>query len=384
MPKNLHCLLYLAAIVSLTNCKSMKFSFSERIVIKNSYQKIELVKNQPIIVTQLEGKDQRLMLDLGSTACLIYDTTVISDYYKREKSSMGNAKGAGTGKIKMIQLHLSINDSLFSSPNKVFIVVDNPALLNKANCSPGEKIAGLYGANLFKMNKTILLLDLQEKRLCNLTNAAFTNTIADGYQEIKSKFNLFGIKLYVLIHGKEYPFGFDTGFNGSFIMPADKNIDFATEPHVSFEGMIGITVTGVEKGLTDLYEGTKISMNGKAFNSTISVSSSIKAQNMGMAFIKGFNWIIDYKHKKVYYKSLAKTEQLNTYASYNYVATILDNKLLVATRKVGMNDYNIADEIISVNGQTVNDNNKCELLEMLIKNNDWKALDVKTQSVVIQ
>ena len=113
------------------------------------------------------------------------------------------------------------------------------------------------------------------------------------------------------------------------------------------------------------------------------VSTSIKVQNMGMGFMKGFNWIVDYKHKKIYAKRLTRGESLEMNIAYNYVPKILSGKLIVVLRKAGMTDYNIGDEIISVNGQVVDNNNQCELLQTLIKNHDWKALNVKTQPMVV-
>ena len=379
MLKNFLSIICLIILVSLASCKSMKFSFAERTTTKNSEQQIELVKNQLIVPTLLEGKEQRLMLDLGASTCVIYDTSVINNYYQRDKSSFGSARGAGSGKIGLVQLPLSINDSLFSSHNKVFTVIDNSSMRSKDDCDPGVKFVGLYGRDLFKNNKTILLLDLQGKKLCNVTDKTLTNLLRDGYQEIKSKFNMWGTTVYVTINGKEYPFGFDTGFNGTFTMPADNNAGFVNEPHISYEGMAAITVTGIEKGLTDIYQGKEISFNGTKLTSTITVSSTIKVQNMGMAFMKGFNWIVDYKHKKIYSKRLTTEESLEMKFAYNYVPKILNNKLIVVLRKSGMTDYDIGDEIISVNGEAVDDHNKCELLQVLIKNSDWKTLNVKTQ-----
>ncbi|MFT3910947.1 MAG: hypothetical protein QM737_16125 [Ferruginibacter sp.] len=380
MSKKLMTLLYMGMLLSLTGCKSMKFSFAENVSVKNTDQKFELVKNQAIITTRLDGKDQRLMLDLGASACVIYDTTVINDFYKREKANFGSAKGAGSGKIKITQVPLSINDNLFSSANKVFTVIDNPAMRSSDLCSLEEKIAGLYGANIFSGQKTILLLNMEEKKLCNLTDSAFANEIANEYQLIKSKFSMYGITVYVVINGKEYPFGFDMGFNGSFTMPAGESIVFAGNPHVSFEGMSAISVTGIETGLTDIYPEMALSFNGLPITSSLMVSSGIKVQNMGMGFIKGFNWIIDYKHKKIYTRKLVAEEKAVANIEYKYLPKIVNGKLLVALKRVGMTDYNVGDEIISVNGQVVNKSNQCELMQMLISNKDWKELNVKTQS----
>lgn len=123
---------------------------------------------------------------------------------------------------------------------------------------------------------------------------------------------------------------------------------------------------------------------GVSATSIIMVSTRIKVQNMGMGFMKGFNWIIDYKHKKMYEKKLAAEATPEMSINYMYVPKILNDKLLVVLKRVGMADYNVGDEIISVDGQPVNNSNKCELLEMLIKNKDWKTLDVKTHAAVIK
>ncbi|MEO8769481.1 MAG: hypothetical protein ABI402_05335 [Ferruginibacter sp.] len=382
MTKNFYLLIGLWIFVCLVSCKAMKFSHAESVNTNNGNEKIELVKNQVLINTQIEGREQSLALDLGAMVSVLYDTAVIKDFYTREKSTFGSAKGAGSGKIKITQLPLTLNDSLFSSQNKVFTVINNDALLNKDKCSTVKKLSGVYGADLFKKNKAILLIDIEEKKLCNLTDSVLTSIIQTGFTEIKSTFGMKIITVYVNIDGKEYPFGFDTGFTGSFTMPYSEDIDFLKDTHISMEGMQAITITGIQKGTSDVYEEKKIAIGATDFVTMISVSTGIKSQNMGMGFMKGFNWVIDYKHKKIYFKKIAEQQDSKLDSVNNYNARIVKNKLIVASRKVNMTEYNIGDEIISVNGQAVNDTNKCEMLQLLAKSTDWKTVNVITLAVV--
>jgi len=124
------------------------------------------------------------------------------------------------------------------------------------------------------------------------------------------------LSIFVTINDVEYKFKMDTGYNGSFSIPYKKDLNFLDETHQSFEGNLYRTLSGTTKNTTDYFFNDKtIAFQSTQYKTTITVSQSIKAQNVGMGFIKGFNWIIDAKNKKLYVKK--NQHEIDTKSSYS-------------------------------------------------------------------
>jgi hypothetical protein len=228
-------------------------------------------------------------------------------------------------------------------------------------------------------HKTGYLLNFEAGQVCNLKPAELAAAIAQGYEAVKAKVGYSDITIYVMIDGIEYAFKFDTGYNGSFMMPYDKDkIGFLNDAHRSKEGMLARTVSGISTGKESSYN-KKITLGGKNYATEITVSESIKSQVAGMGFIKAFNWIIDGKNKKVYIKKNAVAPDEQSEIVHDYYAVEDAGKLLVASRSVGSNDFEVGDEIIKVNDEEVTGSNLCALKKLLNEKENWKALKVKTR-----
>lgn len=365
-------------LLFLQSCKLFRYSLAEKVTVLDSCSNISLVGNRVTIHTLIEGRDQVMLLDMGSSSSAITDTTAIPDYYKRGRSSFGLAKGADREKLNVVYMPLRIKSKLHQSDNAVFMVVS--AALKQNSCSTTPANVGLYGYDLMRGDEeTTYLLDFERGEICNLKGTQLQATLAQGYQPIKAEVGHSKITIYVVIEGIEYAFEFDTGYSGTFTMPYNKEkIRFLADPHTAMEGMLSKTVSNIITG-TDNYYPKQITVSGKEYKTEITVSQSIKAQNVGMGFIKGFNWVIDFKNKKVYIKknSLSLDED-PTYPN-DYYANESGGKLIVALRRSGSADFAIGDEIIKVNGQEVTAGNRCEMKKLLNNQKDWESLKVLTK-----
>ena len=360
------------------SCKVLRNSFAEKVTALDDCQKISLEKNCVIIHTQIEGKDQPMMLDLGASGGLIYDTAVIPDYYKRSKATFGTAKGADRKKINSAMTPLKIHNKLHSSDNKVFNVLSKPPQ-ERSSCSSAPQYIGLYGYDLMRAHETGYLLDFETGQVCNLKPAELAATIDQGYRAVKAKVTYTQITIYVMIDGTEYTFKFDTGYYGSFTIPYDKDkIGFLNDAHTSTEGMLGKTVSGIVTGKERTYD-KKITFGSKEYTTEITVSDVIKAQNVGMGFIKAFNWIVDNKNKKLYIKKNSIAQDSVTEIAHEYYAFENVGKLFVMQRRVGSNDFEVGDEITKVNDEEVTSSNICAMWKLLNGNENWKTLKVKTR-----
>ena len=369
----------LFSIAIITGCKSYKYSIQEDVRENFACQKIDLINNQVLIHTALDGRPQTLKLDMGASSSVIFDTSVIQNYYLKDKSSFGGARGAANVKMKIKRLPLSISDSLFSSPNKVFTVIENGPF-SKKDCDTSTYNCGLYGLDFFKKNKLTILLNFEQNEICNLKADEFAKLAENGFIEIKSDFKRQNITLYITINGIEYPFVFDTGFNGALVMPYNENLNFLNDPHISAEGFEAKTVEGITSGFTEYYEEKPVLIGTQQYSTLIMMSHSLKVKNIGMSFIKGFNWLIDFKNNKIYFKRNGTEQHAKLTKAVKYIATIVNDKIIIAVRNINFKEYKIGDEIVSVNGQIVKNENKCALLKVLNESGDWKDLKIVTKS----
>lgn len=99
--------------------------------------------------------------------------------------------------------------------------------------------------------------------------------------------------------------------------------------------------------------------------------------NLGMKFIRNFNWIIDYKNKKVYYKKNMQNEDISHYKELSeYRVDEVDGKLTITVKKSDA-VHNLKEIIYSVNGELITPQNICEYKKKLNETKDWDNLNVE-------
>jgi hypothetical protein len=367
-------------LLFMQSCKVLRQTLAEKVTAFEGCQKISFDHNKVFIHTLIEGREQVMRLDLGAESSVITDTTTIPGYYKRSKSTFGNAYGVDRKtKITTAHLPLKIRNKLHASDNKVFMVIPRPQELSDCALTQSTSYAGLYGYDLMKQYTAGYLLDFETEQICNLKKEELSSMLAKGYQPIKAKIGDWDLVIYVTIDGVEYAFKFDTGYNGTFIMPYNnEKIGFLSDNHTSLEGMLVSSASGIVTGKNNYYQ-KQVIFGGKEYAAEITVSQGVKAQNVGMGFIKAFNWIIDSKNKKVYIRKNEMAPDKGTSHTQGYYAAARGGKLIVIARPAGSHDYVVGDEIVSVNGREATVDNFCELVNLLNEQkNNWKVLKVIT------
>ena len=141
----------------------------------------------------------------------------------------------------------------------------------------------------------LLLMDFTNSTISYITDSD-TKKIAlnEGYQKIKSECKMNQIFIFLNINNNEYRFKLDTGFLGNIVIPYNENLKFEKDRNIAFEGEFFQTASGRTNGEEIFYENQQINLGDINVNSTLLISKSIKAQNVGINFIKGFDWIIDF------------------------------------------------------------------------------------------
>ncbi len=163
-------------------------------------------------------------------------------------------------------------------------------------------------------------------------------------------------------------------------MPYNEKLNFKNDKKLELEGSIFQTISSHTNGNELIYEKMPIKFGGQAFEAKVNVSTSIKAQNIGIEFIKSFDWLIDYNHNKVYVKRNQSTLDSNFKRKVTYYAKVNAEKLEIVVKEKSQTKFNLGDEIVSVNGQKVTAENQCELQDLLNKTEDWSSLQIEVLS----
>lgn len=326
---------------------------------------------------KVDNQNQVFLLDTGATLSVISDSTAVENYHKKEKGNFGSIKGADRKKADLVTITSRLDSELFFCENKIFASLNMPT----SQCDQKKAYKGIIGLDAFFMNDNPLLIDFSNTKLCNITSDEKKSLLATGYSRIKSECDSRKVFVFFTIDGKEYRFKLDTGFSGNVIIPYDDKLDFKKYRSITYEGTLLKTATSFTNGEEIYYENVLISSDALEVSTKIQVSKSIKAQNVGLNFMKGFDWIIDFKSNEVYLKrNHLKIDSLFNATVMEYFSFEKDGKLRVSSKLKNAAQYNVGDEIISVNNQKVTSENICEMQSLLNKTFDWQTLQVEISS----
>ncbi|WP_298221517.1 hypothetical protein [Flavobacterium sp.] len=226
-----------------------------------------------------------------------------------------------------------------------------------------------------------MFLNFTDNKVCNITDQQLQQYLSNNqYQLLKSKCKMNQITVYLTIEGKEYPFKLDTGYTGSVVMPFDKRRVFQNNKKLELEGSLFQTISSHTNGFETIYEKMPVAFGAYNLEAKVNVSTSIKAQNIGITFIKAFDWLIDYNHNKVYIKRNQNAIESKFNRKISYYAKADQGQLQIVVKEKSQTQYQLGDQIISVNGEKVTAENQCELHDLLNKTEDWNSLQLEVIS----
>jgi len=373
------------AVLLLTSCKTLKIVSNQDVHFNFASQKIELKNNILLVNCDIEDEQRSLIVDFGATSSILFDTLVIPNYSKREKGTFGSVKSADSKKSSSAWIALKTKNNLVNSVNKAFVVLPiYSESIQRYDCINIEKKdlpIGIYGYDLLSSDDISTVIDFDELTITNINNEEVHNSLKNGFQEVKSEFSSRWFSIFVLINGIEYNFKFDTGFTGDFTIPYNNRINFLNEKHLSFEGNLYHTVTGKSQNKKDYFFDEKtVSFNNTNYEAIVALSNSITSQNVGIGFIKGFNWIINYKDKKVFVKKNGVKIDKKSFFPNNYIVVAENHKLKIIAKNSDEEKFNVYDEITAVNNRKITPDNICEIKNLLNTTTDWSILNIEIKN----
>jgi hypothetical protein len=367
--------IYLIFIIFLNSCTVLKQLSNEKIETQLNHSTIVFDGKAALLDVNIDNFNSKFLFDTGATFSVLIDSSSIVGFKDKKFGYFGSAKGADKKKIKNKFFTVNLKTNLFESENKVLAFINFP----KNKCSKNKTYSGILGMDVFFDNKLSMQLDFTNNKICNISEEQLQLLLIDkNYSLIKSKCKNNQIFIFLTIEEKEYKFKLDTGYMGNIIIPYTDNLNIKNVNKIELEGKAYQTVSGSSNGKETYYEKMLVKLGNNSVLSKLSVSTSIKAQNVGIDFIKGFDWIIDYNNNKVYVKKNNNTIEKDFSRKISYYAKANnDEKLLITVKEKTQTKYNLGDEITEVNNQKITPDNICEMQDLLNKTEDWNTLNIK-------
>ena len=358
----------LLIIVLFSSCKMVKLFMNEELILKENVCNFELQNNRILLETKLDGNIHSLIFDLGSKSDYLFDTLLVNDIYKKERINNILIDKVGGKYIKNWNVPVNIETDLYIVNNSITSVF---ARGYENDCFKSD-VKGLLGSH-FLLNdpKQILKIDFDNNQLGLIKRNELKDNITN-YSLIKSKFKKGLLYIYFEFEGEEIPFLFDTG-NPADIFIHTNEIDIRVYKNkTEYLGSPILTFNDNVKQNTTIFEEVEFIFNDKPVNcnATKFVVKKSEENNVGVGFLKRYNWIIDYEAKEVYIQKNNQIEQNTIMPYYKYLFLIRENKILITSKLKSEMKYNIGDEVVAINGNKVNHENICDMHRLLVKNNN--------------
>lgn len=233
---------------------------------------------------------------------------------------------------------------------------------------------GLFGGEDFSqtnkengMDAQLLKIDFDDSTLTCIDTIPMAH-----WQLVKSSFTYLSFfKIYFKVGDKEYKFVFDTGYNGSINMitsPNDQNINSLPSKQIEY-GHLFFVAGGKVSGSMETKITDKIYVNDVNVESEINLVPNNMDNLVGMGFIQNFNWILDYKNKKVYMQPrktpyikqepfFANPEKMG--ASFKFFETPVTVVNLVKNGKAETAGLQVDDIIMNINDLDITNIEPCD------------------------
>jgi len=293
-------LYFLIFLFLLTSVKSISQILSQKITTEKACANLTFDDKMPLISLEIDQTKTKFLFDTGATFTTLRDSSIVPNFVNKDFSSLGSARGADRKKIKNRLLTVEINSDIFESKNKVVGYIKSPANICKKQ---PKAYTGIIGMDFFFDKKTSLLMAFSTNTICNIDAEELSKKIeGNAYTLVKSECKNNQIFIFIVIEGNEYKFKLDTGYSGNIIIPNRETLVFSNPNKMELEGSVYQTVSSLTNGNEIYFEKMPVTFGKLNLQTKLSISGSIKAQNVGIEFIKGFDWIIDYNNNKVYIK----------------------------------------------------------------------------------
>jgi hypothetical protein len=286
----------------------------------------------------------------------------IADSQKVFKLDFGRIESSVNRNINKGTRFYEIDNTLFSGETKFAL-----SPMKRKSCDNIIAINGRFGYDLFRKSRQLFHIDFDASTLCCINDQQKTTLLQRDYHETKSDFRKDGLYITVIIRRKSYNLKFDTGYDGTISMTSDNAEPFIKEACKTYQSI---------DGNFSIYPNKWVTISGSYYNVAVSVSGG-ETSRLGIGFLKGFNWIIDFKAQKVYVKKNSVGLDSENDFPPDFQAKAINGKLTVTCKSANATKFGLGSEITKVNGTLVTNENICELQAIIERSGNTNTLDIE-------
>jgi hypothetical protein len=353
----------------------LKYSNKEKYKYNSGFYKFKFYENQILICSNFANKiDLDMLFDLGATASCIFPDSAFYDVLSINKPISTPGKSVSADRVKVhrnMYLLGDITTRWFSIKNSFISSNIRP------NIYPCNKVSGVWGVTSFSpyisgKGCKIVIINMMDTTLAIIDSLPSLKNwilIESNYNKLSS---LFRVKIN--LGSESFYFLFDTGFSGNIVM-TDHDFEIAKNSSKSFfdnkvaYGYIVNTLSGTRIDTAQIAY-SKMSINNAIILDSIPIFStkSISMNIVGMEFIKRFNVMVDYQHRKIYLQpnpnfrvEKASFYKIKGFSSRNTINSGFCIQNILVGSPAERAGLKIGDEIVSINSISTDNYDKCEI-----------------------
>ena len=356
------------------------FNDNQSYSINSAYDTIHFVvskRNQMLLKAEINGKSDTVMYDSGVNlfALLMYTPSTKPEGMKFYNNRVSGADKRS--KIKMTTLPVTIKTNMVVSEGLGFANLGpEPPICQREEALSAHNIIGFQGLNLVRY-----MIDFTDNQMYEIPDSLSIDTTE--FIPIKCKLYRDVLWVYPRINGVEYECIFDTG-NGAaaFLLQDEQRVDSPGEKDYVFEGSFGQAIGGHTDKQTFVYASHEnLSLAGVDKDTEVLYVKSVSNNNMGLKAISKYDWIISTRggNLKMYARPHS-TDVVKPFEAPAYRVSTADGTLKILNRLIdGKEKFKVGDQIISVNGEIITEENICHYYDLLTENKDWSGFEIEVK-----
>ena len=249
--------------------------------------------------------------------------------------------------------------------------------------SPCEKFTiskyHLLGFQGFQLSRN--MIDFTASKMYAIPDSVLIDTAE--FVPVKCMFRRGVLFVYPKVDGVEYECIFDTG-NGNcgFLLKDEQRIENPKGNDWVCEGSYGNTIGGVtERQRFVRVPKETFNLAGADKEVDVSYVKDLPFHNMGLKAISQYDWVISIYGgtPKVYVRPHA-SDETPVFDFFRYKLLAFDGKLTISARLIDGNEkFNVGDQIVSVNGEEITEENICHYYDLLTENKDWSGFEIRVK-----
>ena len=356
------------------------FNDNQSYSINSAYDTIHFVvskRNQMLLKAEINGKSDTVMYDTGvnSFALLMYTPSTKPEGMKFYNNRVSGADKRS--KIKMTTLPVTIKTNMVVSEGLGFANLGpEPPICQREEALSAHNIIGFQGLNLVRY-----MIDFTDNQMYEIPDSLSIDTTE--FIPIKCKLYRDVLWVYPRINGVEYECIFDTGNSAAaFLLQDEQRVGNPLENDYVFEGSFGQAIGGHTDKQTFVYASHEnLSLAGVDKDTEVLYVKSVSNNNMGLKAISKYDWIISTRggNLKMYARPHS-TDVVKPFEAPAYRVSTADGTLKILNRLIdGKEKFKVGDQIISVNGEKITEENICYYYDMLTENKDWSGFEIEVK-----